>query len=237
MGGVLRQAFQLLDGVENAASAADAGRVFFSKLRALGFGAIFARSHAITADDPREYIYYRETPKGWNDVYAQRGFAQTNFVTRGARRRASPFVWSSVSGLEERHKPSDREMWAVLHDFGLNDGIAIPSHGPGYLGVISLAWTRFEHSEEFRRAVVLASQFVHERMLELSPPDIDAIRLSPRERDCLAFVAQGKSDWDISQIMSIAESTVHAHVERAKKKLGVKTRMQAVAKLARAGEL
>jgi DNA-binding CsgD family transcriptional regulator len=237
MGGVLRQAFELLDGVEEAASAADSGRVFFARLKALGFGAIFARSHAVSAGDPLEYIYYRETPKGWNDVYAQRGFAQTNFVTRWARRRASSFAWSTVSGQEEAHAQADREMWAVLNDFGLSDGIAVPSHAPGYLGVISLAWSRFEHSDEFRRAVVLASHYVHERMLELSPPAIAAMNLSPRERDCLAFVAQGKSDWDISQIMCIAESTVHAHVERAKKRLGVKTRMQAVAKLARAGEI
>ena len=74
-------------------------------------------------------------------------------------------------------------------------------------------------------------------MRELTPQPFDAIALSPRERDCLAFVAEGKSDWDISQIIGIAESTVHAHVEKAKKRLGVKTRMQAVARLARAGEI
>ena len=43
--------------------------------------------------------------------------------------------------------------------------------------------------------------------------------------------------WDIGQILGIAQSTVHAHVENAKRKLGVKSRIQAVAKLARAGEL
>jgi DNA-binding CsgD family transcriptional regulator len=234
MGGVLRKAFELLDGVEEAATAADAGRVFFGKLKSLGFGAIFARSHAVTPDDPREYVYYRETPKGWNDVYAQRGFAQSNFVTRGARRQATPFVWSSISA---RHEQADREMWGVLTDFGLRDGIAVPSHGPGYLGVISLSWSRFEHGDDLRRAIVLASHYVHERMRELSPPLLDPVMLTPRERDCLAFVAQGKSDWDISQIMGIAESTVHTHVERAKKRLGVKTRMQAVAKLVRTGAI
>src|SRR5262245_60013618 len=134
MGGVLRQAFDLLDGVDEAATAADAGRVFFDKLKTLGFGAIFARSHAITPEDPREYIYYRETPNGFSDVYAQRGFAQSNFVTRGARRQAAPFVWSTVNAHDPRHLAADREMWSVLGDFGLSDGIAIPSHGPGYLG-------------------------------------------------------------------------------------------------------
>ncbi len=237
MGKVLQQAFELIDDVDAATSAADAGRVFFAKLKALGFGAMFARSHSLSTDDAREYIYYRETPKGWNDVYAQRGFARTNFVTRRSRRHAASFVWSAVDLGEDRDAQANREMWRVLNDFGLRDGLAVPSHGPGYLGVISLAWPRFEHSEDIRRAIVLACHYVHERMRELTPQPFDAIALSPRERDCLAFAAEGKSDWDISQIIGIAESTVHAHVEKAKKRLGVKTRMQAVAKLARAGEI
>jgi len=237
MSGILRQAFDLLDGVEAAPTAADAGRAFFDKLKPLGFGAISARSHAILPDDPREYFYYRETPHGFNDVYAQRNFAQSNFVTRGARQQASAFLWSSVNAGDPRHARSDREMWGVLADFGLSDGIAIPSHGPGYLGVISLSWWRFEHGDDFRRALILAGHYVHERMRELSPPLLEPIMLTPRERDCLAFVAQGKSDWDISQILGIAESTVHVHVEKAKKRLGVKTRMQAVAKLVRTGAI
>lgn len=237
MSGVLRQAFDLLDGVDEAATAADAGRMFFDKLKRLGFGAISARSHAIVPDDPREYFYYRETPDGFNDIYAQRNFAQSNFVTRGARRQSGAFVWSSVSAQDPRYAQSDREMWGVLSDFGLSDGIAIPSHAPGYLGVISLSWWRFEHGDDFRRALVLASHYVHERMRELSPPLLEPIMLTARERDCLAFVAQGKSDWDVSQILGIAETTVHSHVEKAKKKLGVKTRIQAVAKLVRSGTI
>src|SRR5882672_7940460 len=102
MSGVLRQAFDLLDGVDEAATAADAGRAFFDKLKPLGFGAIAARSHAIVPEDPREYFYYRATPHGFNDVYAQRNFAQNNFVTRGARQQASAFVWSSVSASDPR---------------------------------------------------------------------------------------------------------------------------------------
>lgn len=213
--------------------------MFFSKLKPLGFGAIFARAHSSAADDSREHIYYRETPKGWNQVYAQRGFAQRNFVTRGARRRTTPFYWSNVvapeSGTPEAQ--ADREMWGVLNDFNLTDGLAVPGHGPGYVGVISLAWNKFDHGPDTRRAILLASHYVHERMLELTPPSIVAIRLTPRERDCLAFVAEGKSDWDIAQILGLSQSTVHAHVENAKRRLGVKTRMQAIAKLARAGEI
>jgi len=48
---------------------------------------------------------------------------------------------------------------------------------------------------------------------------------------------QGKSDTDIAEIIGISRTTVHFHIERAKKKLGVKTRTQAAAMIVTLGYL
>jgi DNA-binding CsgD family transcriptional regulator len=53
--------------------------------------------------------------------------------------------------------------------------------------------------------------------------------LTPRERECLEWVAGGKTDWEISQILSISEQTVHGYVQNAMTKLNARTRAQAVA--------
>jgi DNA-binding CsgD family transcriptional regulator len=55
-----------------------------------------------------------------------------------------------------------------------------------------------------------------------------ALRLSSRERQCLELAALGKSDWAISQLLDISEHTVHKHIEAAKRRLGVATRVQAI---------
>ncbi|RWD54623.1 MAG: LuxR family transcriptional regulator, partial [Mesorhizobium sp.] len=52
-----------------------------------------------------------------------------------------------------------------------------------------------------------------------------------RERDSLALVAEGKTDWEISVILGIAEATVRFHVDNARRKLGAVNRAQAVARL------
>ncbi|MDQ7019577.1 MAG: LuxR C-terminal-related transcriptional regulator [Robiginitomaculum sp.] len=52
--------------------------------------------------------------------------------------------------------------------------------------------------------------------------------LSDRERETLSWVAQGKTDWEIAQLLEISERTVHYHIENAKKKMMVPTRLQAV---------
>lgn len=53
-------------------------------------------------------------------------------------------------------------------------------------------------------------------------------RLTLRERQCLELVARGKSDWVVSKLLGISERTVHNHIERAKRRLGVATRVQAI---------
>jgi DNA-binding CsgD family transcriptional regulator len=45
----------------------------------------------------------------------------------------------------------------------------------------------------------------------------------------MKWVAAGKTDWEIGQVLGISESTVHFHVENAKKKLKKSTRTEAVA--------
>ena len=52
--------------------------------------------------------------------------------------------------------------------------------------------------------------------------------MTPRQLDCVMLVAQGKSDWEIGQVLGISESTVHKHIEDAKRRFGVCTRVQLV---------
>ncbi|HEX5999550.1 MAG TPA: helix-turn-helix transcriptional regulator [Hyphomicrobiaceae bacterium] len=63
------------------------------------------------------------------------------------------------------------------------------------------------------------------------------VRVTARECEILGWVAAGKSDWAIGQILCISGKTVNFHVENAKRKLGVGTRVQAVLKAARCGIL
>ena len=52
--------------------------------------------------------------------------------------------------------------------------------------------------------------------------------LSPRETECLRWAALGKTDNEIGTILTISPRTARFHIENAKKKLGVATRIQAV---------
>jgi LuxR family transcriptional regulator, quorum-sensing system regulator BjaR1 len=54
-------------------------------------------------------------------------------------------------------------------------------------------------------------------------------RLTPREAECLRWCSRGKTNWEISRILSLSERTVEHYLSRANRKLGTANRTQAVA--------
>jgi DNA-binding CsgD family transcriptional regulator len=52
--------------------------------------------------------------------------------------------------------------------------------------------------------------------------------LTVRQVECLEWASVGKSDWEIGRLLNLSPHTVHRHIEAAKKRLNVTTRVQAV---------
>jgi DNA-binding CsgD family transcriptional regulator len=224
-------AIDLIEPALNASTAAGVGAVFFDALQGYGVRAIYARAYRGSLSDvgEAEHIFSRISPPGWESLYAERRFQDVNYLPREVRRRADPFRWSDIDLIN----PNERALAEALIDNGFGDGLAIPSHGPGgYVGVVSLAFERLDDvAPSERMAVTFAALVLHNRMRRLSPfKEAEIAKLSRRERDCMGFIAQGKSDWEISVIMGVAQTTIISHVQNAKRKLGAATRAQAVAK-------
>ncbi|RJR40179.1 MAG: DNA-binding response regulator [Deltaproteobacteria bacterium] len=73
----------------------------------------------------------------------------------------------------------------------------------------------------------LVSQLVQESFLMKSwnTPEGDA-PLSPREKDVLKYLAEGKSNNEIAELLIISGSTVRIHLANIKKKLSIKTNVE-----------
>jgi LuxR family transcriptional regulator, quorum-sensing system regulator BjaR1 len=230
MRGISSKAIDLIEPALSESGAEGVGRVFFGALQDLGVKAIYARSYrrATSGAGEEEQVYSRLSPPGWESFYAEKQFQNVNYLPRELRRRADPFQWSEIVLTD----PAERGLARALVDNGFPDGLAVPCHGPGgYLGVVSLAFERLnEIAPADRAAVQFASLVLHDRMRKLSNPEkAERPKLTRRERDCLAFIAQGKSDWDISVILGVSHTTIISHVQNAKRKLGATTRAQAIA--------
>jgi len=63
----------------------------------------------------------------------------------------------------------------------------------------------------------------------VEPAPAAAYSITPREREVLWWAAQGKSAWEIGEILHIGKRTVDEHTQKATRKLGAVNRTQAVA--------
>jgi LuxR family quorum sensing-dependent transcriptional regulator len=87
----------------------------------------------------------------------------------------------------------------------------------------------FELGPREEACLHMAGIYFLSRLRELRPPpEFEPIELTPRERECLSWVAAGKSDWEISVILGISENTARWYVAKAMEKLQVRTRPHAV---------
>lgn len=77
---------------------------------------------------------------------------------------------------------------------------------------------------------------IEERVLaSLNKNASDEYGLSPREREVLVIVSEGRTDRDIATRLFISERTVHVHVRRILAKLGVSSRTEAAGVAIRQG--
>ncbi len=67
---------------------------------------------------------------------------------------------------------------------------------------------------------------------ELPPPTLAQYQLTPREMEVLTWVAKGKTNRDIAEILGMSPRTVNKHLEHIFVKLGVETRASAAALVA-----
>ena len=65
---------------------------------------------------------------------------------------------------------------------------------------------------------------------EKSDLSVGDVQLTDREKEILSWLMEGKSSWDIGQILSISERTVKFHVNNICIKLNAVNRTHAVAK-------
>jgi DNA-binding CsgD family transcriptional regulator len=55
-----------------------------------------------------------------------------------------------------------------------------------------------------------------------------SLRLTKKEVECLRWCKEGKTNWEIGEILLISEKTVEFHLRNLMKKLGATNRMTAV---------
>jgi len=199
----------------------------------------YALDLPVVKDQPSE-LRIGNYPESWVRHYFENEYIRIDPVISHCQDHAVPLIWQdAVDRTRRLLDPTAqrvRQMFGEASEFGLCAGLSIPLHGPGVSwGLMSYA-SRQLRSRQLQRLLpdlhVLA-HYVHEaarRFLLDRPGPVDVPALTRRERECLTWAAEGKTSWEIGQMLKISERTTIFHLQNAIHKLGVSGRQAAVAR-------
>lgn len=208
---------------------------FRAVIRAHGFD-VCAGGNWTGVGNGRHYrFYFNDWPKDWLDYYAAHGFFHRDFIVGEARRRMTPFLWGEIDPAILASATA-KEFFEATRDHGWIDGFAVPIHGAGgYEGLVSLAATLTVSLDPLERTLLeTAARALNERCrttIGFGDSTATIPELTAREIECLKWASIGKTDAEIGKLLGISGATAHFHIEQAKRKMGVGSRVQAVALL------
>lgn len=195
----------------------------------------------------REQYSIGAYPDAWVSRYLDEGYLQVDPIVAHCAQSALPVLWTnarrSVENAESPRAARARRMFGEADELGMGAGLSVPLHGPGHSwGLISFAGPRVaaeslrERLSELHLIAVHAHEvargFAPGQGAEQPPPS-----LTPRERECLQWAAEGKTSWEIGRLLRISERTAIFHLNNASRKLGVCGRQAAVARAVALGLL
>jgi DNA-binding CsgD family transcriptional regulator len=214
----------------------DIERLLRRTLDQCGFPCFAYLSFASRGDDD-DTLAITTYPSSWVEQYCANRYDRIDPVVAHSITTTLPFEWSAA---RFDTKLTKKQKWLLeeASDCGIRHGVTIPIHDrQGKVATLTLvacdSRSAFEaRVTEYRHQLHLIAIYLHAQLRNVTPALISPLRpyLTQRERSCLQWAARGKSASDTAEIISVSRRTVVFHTENAKRKLGVATVQQAVAR-------
>lgn len=224
---------EVFEQLQHQQNAEDAFAVIRNAAAALGFPyCTYGRRSAMPLARPEVQIL-SNYPVAWQQRYIERGYAARDPSVRRAARAKQPVIWQAKEESEEL------QFWDEAVSFGLRYGWAQASYDcSSNLGLLSLVRETepitLAEVRSRRAACAALAEAAHLHLMPLlagAPPiALTADRLTSREREVLTWTADGKTAFEIGQILGTAERTVKFHLQNAVVKLDARNKTHAATK-------
>jgi LuxR family transcriptional regulator, quorum-sensing system regulator BjaR1 len=189
----------------------------------------------------KDGILLNNRPPEYVDRYAEKNYVIHDPCVKELRLNMNPYSWGDVREGRDLKK-SERAIIDEAKEFGARDGFIVPI--VNLSGSVSLfcPWgLEPDLTPRARAALEIIGIYSHHALtralVQRQRDEVVHTPLTPREREIMQWVAIGKTDEEIADILSISTTTVTSHVENAKQKLDAFRRTYAVVQAIRLGEI
>lgn len=173
-------------------------------------------------------------PEEWIRLYWQNGYFEVDPVFQTALQKPGTQHWGTI--YQATNSPKQQEFIAAAKEFGLGDGITTGSADQACRVATFCSFASSDRVDAARYIPLVEyyGYYVHLALLRTAPAKAQSMdrcvkQLTLRELTILNWVKNGKTNWEIAQIMGVTERTIRFHVESIFSKLDVTSRSQAVA--------
>ncbi len=215
--------------IQRAKSLSALHTTFTEEIAALGFDKHTCLSLVDMNNPPPSAIQVFRFPEQWVERYKAKEYYKHDVVLKTVLKNTGPYAWHTLDRSDKRN----RKIFAEAKEFGISDGMTVPITLPGhYPCSINMAGDHVDVDPLNYHIMHLLAEYYFLKIIELAGEGkklFDPPELTPRERECLIWMAKGKSDFEIGCILSISSRTVNGYIENIRKKFDVSTRTQAVA--------
>jgi LuxR family quorum sensing-dependent transcriptional regulator len=171
-------------------------------------------------------------PEQWSQRYFSKGYLFEDPTVQRVTSSTEPFLWSELA-RGDRDTPSGRRIMNEAREFELGFGFTVPMITlDGQSAGLSIASDRAELPPRLRGGLQLLAMYAFARAISLSRAPAP-VKLTVRETDVLHWIAEGKTDWEISKILHVSEHLVDKVARQIRCKFGATNRIQAVAQALR----
>ncbi|MEM6587551.1 MAG: LuxR family transcriptional regulator [Pseudomonadota bacterium] len=185
--------------------------------------------HAVKRDGTPFAIAADGFPEEWLCQYIEKDLVTIDPIPELAAKMSTPFFWHDIEALVDI-TPERRKYLDAMKDAHLGDGLAFFVFGPAmqnaYVG-LGFGVDRIELEQAEIIKLQCIAQAGHLRVCALTEKHPSFQALTGREREILEWVAQGKSNSVIADIVGISSHTVDAHMRNIYRKLRVNDRTSA----------
>lgn len=207
-------------------------QAFEKSLQELGIRHFACVPHVAALNPRNAGLVLQSYAADWVRCFGASGRYRIDAVFRYADEKLVPFFWDDPD-FRAVLTPPDVEILTAAAECGLGRGYTVPLHPPGGPPAsCSVVADPGSIERGAHQAVFTMACFMYDAMLQGNVRSgcgaTRAMQFSERERQCLELAAQGKDDWSIGSLLRISERTAHNHIERAKRRLGVCTRVQVI---------
>jgi len=175
-------------------------------------------------------VFESNVSDSWANIYGQQEYWRVDHVLAAITKSNSAITWQTATDISN---DVNNEFKHMYQEYMGKNGLSIQVNGMEGVTILSMAMPESNIGAEELEVLEYIAPHIHEvfnRSGEMKRQKLRAPKLTKREIQVLHWAKEGKSTWDISAILSIAERTVKFHFANIFIKLDVINRSQAVAK-------